>query len=87
VTVFFIGTLLIVADAARANLPLTPFEAISAAATTRGNVGPGVGFLGPFGSFEPFADGSTTVMTILMWLGRLEIISVLVICSRSYWRP
>jgi trk system potassium uptake protein TrkH len=38
------------------------------------------------GSFEPFSDVSTAVMVILMWVGRLEIIPVAVLLTRSYWR-
>jgi trk system potassium uptake protein len=51
-----------------------------------GNVGPAFGFAGPMGSFEPFSDVSTAVMVILMWVGRLEIIPVAVLLTRSYWR-
>ena len=37
------------------------------------------------GSFEPFSDFSTVVFTALMYLGRLEIIPVLVLFTRSHW--
>ena len=38
------------------------------------------------GSFAPFSDLSTFVLTALMYLGRLEILPVLVIFTRSHWR-
>jgi trk system potassium uptake protein TrkH len=38
------------------------------------------------GSFAPFSDLSTVVMILLMWIGRLELIPVLVLLTRSYWR-
>jgi trk system potassium uptake protein TrkH len=38
------------------------------------------------GSFDPFSDVSKVVLTTLMWLGRLEIIPILVLFTRSYWR-
>jgi trk system potassium uptake protein TrkH len=38
------------------------------------------------GSFEPFSDVSTGIMIVLMWLGRLEIIPVVALFTRSYWR-
>jgi trk system potassium uptake protein TrkH len=38
------------------------------------------------GSFEPFSDVSTVVLTLLMWLGRLELIPVVVLFTRHYWR-
>ncbi len=83
---FAVGALLLTIDAAVAGVRVTPFEAIAAAATTLGNVGPGVGFAGPMGSFEQFSDFSKIVMIALMWLGRLEIIPVIVLLTRSYWR-
>jgi trk system potassium uptake protein TrkH len=86
VGLFAVGSFALMVDAARVDLELTPFEAIGAAATTLGNVGPGFGFAGPVGSFAPFSDVSKTVMVLLMWLGRLEIIPVVVLCTRSYWR-
>ena len=50
------------------------------------NVGPAFGVGGPLGSFEPFSDFSTILMTGLMWLGRLEIVPIVVLVSRHYWR-
>jgi trk system potassium uptake protein TrkH len=41
---------------------------------------------GPFGSFEGFSNLSTSVMIVLMWIGRLELIPVLVLLTRPYWR-
>jgi trk system potassium uptake protein len=86
VGIFALGSLALVVESARAGHEVTPFEAIAAAATTLGNVGPGVGFAGPMGTFEPFSDTSTAVMIVLMWLGRLEILPVVVLFTRSYWR-
>ena len=84
--VFALGALVLVIDGARGAVDVSPFEAISAAATTLGNVGPGFGFLGPMGSFEPFSNFSTVVMTMLMWMGRLELLPIVVLLTRSYWR-
>jgi trk system potassium uptake protein len=83
---FALGTLALVADSFRVATEVSPFEAISAAAATLGNVGPAFGFAGPFGSYEPFSDLSKVVMILLMWLGRVEIIPVIVLFTRSYWR-
>ena len=38
------------------------------------------------GSFEPFSDLSTFVLTALMYLGRLEIVPVIVLLTASHWR-
>jgi trk system potassium uptake protein TrkH len=86
VALFALGTLGLVADSARAGVDVTPFDAIAAAATTIGNVGPAFGFAGPYGSYEPYSDGSKVIMIVLMWLGRLEIVPIVVLLTRSYWR-
>jgi trk system potassium uptake protein TrkH len=84
--IFIAGASLLAVDAARTNIDLSVLDAIAATATTLGNVGPGLGFAGPMGSFEPFSDASNVVMIALMWLGRLEIIPVIVLFTRHYWR-
>jgi trk system potassium uptake protein len=86
VGLFALGTLMLVLDAARVDSELRLLDAVSAAATTVGNVGPAFGFAGPMGSFEPFSDVSKIVMIVLMWVGRLEIIPVAVLFTRHYWR-
>lgn len=84
--IFILGVLVLAADAARVGLDLSVLEAVAASAASLGNVGPAFGFAGPFGSFQPFSDLSTGVMIGLMWLGRLEIIPIVVLLSRHYWR-
>jgi trk system potassium uptake protein TrkH len=86
VGVFAAGTLLLVVDAARVNSGLSLLDAVAAAATTLGNVGPGFGVAGPMGSFESFSGLSKALMIVLMWVGRLEIIPVAVLLTRNYWR-
>jgi trk system potassium uptake protein TrkH len=86
VGVFALGAVGLVIDARRVDAELGVFEAIGAAAACLGNIGPAFGFAGPFGSYAPFSDLSTGILTGLMWLGRLEIIPVAVLLSRTYWR-
>jgi trk system potassium uptake protein TrkH len=83
---FIAGTLALVVDANRVGLDLRLIDAVAAAATTLGNVGPALGIAGPMGSFEPYSDFSKLVMIALMWLGRLEIIPIVVLFTRNYWR-
>jgi trk system potassium uptake protein TrkH len=80
------GALVILVDSSLRGVPLSAFGSLADAATTLGGVGPGVGFAGPMGSFAPFSDFSTAALTLLMYLGRLEIIPVLVLFTRSHWR-
>jgi trk system potassium uptake protein TrkH len=83
---FALGALGLVVEARRVDVEVQSFEALGAAAACLGNVGPGFGFAGPFGSYAPFSDLSTVILTGLMWLGRLEIIPVAVLLTRGYWR-
>jgi trk system potassium uptake protein TrkH len=83
---FAFGALGLAIDAKRAAVDVQSFDALGAAAACLGNVGPAFGFAGPFGSYAPFSDFSTVVLTGLMWLGRLEIIPVAVLLTRGYWR-
>ena len=82
-----LGAVGLVIDAKRAATEIVAFDAIAAAAASLGNVGPAFGFAGPLGSYEPYSNLSTGILTGLMWLGRLEIIPVVVLVTRSYWRP
>jgi len=84
--IFVVGAALLAVDAARTGLPLTPFDAVAVSASMLSNVGPAFGIGGPLGSFEPFSDLSTILMIALMWLGRLEIIPIIVLLTRHYWR-
>jgi trk system potassium uptake protein TrkH len=86
VGIFFVGAAALAIDAARTGLELSPFDAVSVSASMLANVGPAFGVGGPLGSFEPFSDFSTLLMTGLMWLGRLEIVPIIVLLSRHYWR-
>ena len=69
------------------DLELSALEAMSAAIATVGNVGPGFGAVGPMDSYLLFSAPAKLFMTLAMWLGRLEIISVLVVLTPAYWRP
>jgi trk system potassium uptake protein TrkH len=86
VGLFAVGSLAIVLDSFRADVVISPFEAMGAAAATLGNVGPAFGFAGPFGSYESFSGLSKGVMIALMWMGRVEIIPIIVLFTRQYWR-
>ena len=86
IALFGVGTLLIALDGARVGLSMTTLEALSACLATLGNIGPGFGFLGPFGSYLSFPWTSKLFMIFLMWIGRLEIIPVLVLFTGAFWR-
>jgi len=84
--IFFIFTIFIVVNGARsAGPPITEFEAMGAAASTFLNIGPAFGDAGPFGTYNIFAPSTKVAMIVLMWVGRIEIIPVLVLFTKSFW--
>jgi trk system potassium uptake protein TrkH len=83
--IFGASAILIAVDAGRVGLGLSTLEAVSASIATIGNIGPGFGMLGPFGSYLDFPVTSKLLMILLMWLGRLEVVPVLVLFTRSFW--
>ena len=61
--------------------------AISGAATSISNVGPGLGStIGPNGNFSSLPDISKWILSLGMILGRLELFAILVLFLPSFWR-
>lgn len=61
--------------------------ALSAAATSIGNVGPGLGpVIGPSGNFAPLPDNAKWLLCVAMLVGRLELFTVLVLFDPEFWR-
>jgi trk system potassium uptake protein TrkH len=80
------SAVVIMLDSSLRGLDVTPFDALADSATALGGVGPGLGFAGPMGSYEPFSGVSKLVLAMEMYLGRLEIVPILVLLAGSYWR-
>jgi trk system potassium uptake protein TrkH len=60
--------------------------AISAVATTLNTTGPGLNEIGPAGNFKGLSDYQKWVLVVAMLLGRLELITVFLLFTRSFWR-
>jgi trk system potassium uptake protein TrkH len=60
--------------------------AFGATVTTLGNVGPGLGTVGPSENFAHLPAVAKWLLALLMLIGRLEIFTVLVFLSPAYWR-
>ncbi|WP_282341078.1 MULTISPECIES: TrkH family potassium uptake protein [Pseudomonas] len=61
--------------------------ALTGAATAVCNVGPGMGhIIGPAGNFSSLPDAAKWMLSFGMLLGRLEIITVLVLLTPAFWR-
>tara|TARA_B100000780_G_scaffold36237_1_gene22589 strand:+ start:552 stop:2000 length:1449 start_codon:yes stop_codon:yes gene_type:complete len=62
-------------------------SAISGAATSISNVGPGLGeMIGPNGNFKSIPEVSKWILSFCMLLGRLELFAVLILFFPSFWR-
>ena len=58
----------------------------TAAAATIGNIGPGLGVVGPTANFAFFGPFDKLLMVVLMWIGRLEVYAIAALFMRSFWR-
>ncbi len=79
VLIFFLGVM------AMAGLGQNIDTSIGAVAATLGNVGPGIGGVGPVENYSHLPALGKWVLSFLMLVGRLEIFTVLMIFTRSFW--
>lgn len=62
-------------------------SAFSASLSAVGNVGPGFGpLIGPAGNFAALPEGALWVLSFLMLVGRLEIVTVIILLTPGFWR-
>lgn len=61
-------------------------SAMGAVATSLGNIGPGLGNVGPAENFLHIKPLGKWFLSFLMLLGRLELFTVLVLFSPSFWK-
>lgn len=65
---------------------LAPLEACSASFASVTNLGPGLGAVGPAGSYRELAEIQLAILTFLMLAGRLELFTVFVLFTRAFWK-
>ena len=81
----YFGTIMVLTFALLAT-GLDLVSSFSAAMGSVNNVGPGLGAVGPSTNFAALSDAQTWICTIAMLIGRLEIFSVLVLFTGTFWR-
>ena len=59
---------------------------LTASASAIGNIGPGLGSIGPTDNWGHLTDLAKWLTSFCMLLGRLEIFTVVVLFSRSFWK-
>tara|TARA_X000001036_G_scaffold123697_1_gene117186 strand:- start:2053 stop:3546 length:1494 start_codon:yes stop_codon:yes gene_type:complete len=60
-------------------------SSLSIAASSIGNIGPGLGIIGPTSDWGSLNNFTKLLTTFCMLLGRLEIFSIIVVFSKSFW--
>lgn len=80
ILIFFVSVMVM------AGLGLDIDTSIGAVAATLGNVGPGIGAVGPVENYSHIPFLGKWALSFLMMVGRLEIFTVLVIFTRLFWR-
>lgn len=60
--------------------------AIGSVATSLGNVGPGLGNVGPASNFSSIPDMGKYFLSLLMLIGRLELLTFLLILTPAFWK-
>ena len=55
-------------------------------AATLGNIGPGIGLVGPVENYAHLPVFGKWFLSFLMLIGRLELFTVLILFSRGFWR-
>jgi trk system potassium uptake protein TrkH len=61
-------------------------SAMGAVATSLGNIGPGLGNVGPAENFHHISPLGKWFLSFLMLLGRLELFTILILFSPSFWK-
>ena len=67
-------------------LGLDHVTALSAVLATLGNVGPGLGLVGPAASYALIPAGGKVVLIICMLAGRLELLTAFSLLAPSFWK-
>ncbi len=84
-TVIYVGIIIISTFVvALSGMPLG--ESFGATLTAISNVGPGIGSCGPAGSFAALPTFTKWFLAFIMLIGRLELFTVLVLFSPTFWK-
>lgn len=77
---FFSGTIILTANGS------DPVTSATSVATCMAGIGPGLGSVGPMSNYSEIPEFSKIVLSLLMLIGRLEIVTVFILFGKSFWR-
>lgn len=84
--VFMTGTLAFATLDSIAGSNLDLVTSVSAVASALGNIGPGLGEVGPASSYAAVPATGKWLLSVIMIVGRLEVFPVLLLLTRELWR-
>jgi trk system potassium uptake protein TrkH len=61
-------------------------SAIGSVAATLGNIGPGIGQVGPTGNYAQIPEFGKWFLSFLMLVGRLELFTVIILFTKAFWK-
>jgi len=61
-------------------------SSITASIATLGNIGPGFNAVGPMANFDVVPDLGKLLLIANMWIGRLEVFTVIVMLTPEFWK-
>jgi trk system potassium uptake protein TrkH len=82
ITIWMLGALFLIAT----DPMLNAFDGAVTAASAMGNVGPAMGALNPTMTFAGLLPSSKIVVALLMWIGRLEVFTALILFAPQTWK-
>ncbi len=62
------------------------YTSIGATIASLGNIGPGIGHVGPVDNYSFFSPLAKWFLSFLMLLGRLELFTILIVISPAFWK-
>jgi len=61
-------------------------SSVTSSIATLGNIGPGFGLVGPMANFDVVPFLGKVLLIANMWIGRLEVFTVIVLLTPEFWR-
>ncbi len=82
ITIWMIGTVLLITTDPIFDL----FDGAVAAASMMGNTGPAMGVVGPTDNYAGLMPHSKVILATMMWVGRLEVFTAILLFNPASWR-
>jgi len=79
-------TITVISTVVMASMGYDLNSSLGAVAASIGNIGPGIGAVGPVENYSHIPDFGKWFLSFLMLLGRLELFTVLILFSPAFWK-